>query len=95
MGNKGINMVMSIRSSKVTQAGEPASGSEVTPTMTPEADPRNELGSSTWGAVFDDDTETWFQYENEQVKSEVRDDKLVLTAKKANLRCLGDVLSTI
>ena len=66
------------------QSDEPAPASAVTPTMTPEADPRNELGSSTWGAVFDDDTETWFQYENEQVKSEVRDDKLVLTAKKAN-----------
>lgn len=66
------------------QAAEPAPVSEVTPTMTPEADPRSELGSSTWGAVFEDGTQTWFQYENEQVKSEVRDGKLVLTSKKAN-----------
>ncbi len=66
------------------EAGELAVLSEITPTMTPEADPRNELGSSTWGAVFEDGTETWFQYENDQVKSEVRDNKLVLTSKKAN-----------
>lgn len=66
------------------QAGELSPAAGVTPTMTPEADPRDELGSSTWGAVFDDGTETWFQYENEQFKSEVRDNKLVLTAKKAN-----------
>lgn len=56
----------------------------ITPTATPEADPRNELGSSVWGAVFDDGTETWFQYENDQAKSEVHDGKLQLTAKKAN-----------
>jgi hypothetical protein len=55
-----------------------------TTTPTPEADPRQELGSSTWGAVFEDDTQTWYQFENEQAKAEVRDDKLVLTAKKAN-----------
>lgn len=72
------------QSTEEPQASELPPESTVTPTMTPEADPRNELGSSTWGAVFEDGTETWFQYENEQVKSEVRDDKLVLTAKKAN-----------
>lgn len=66
------------------EAAEAGPAAAITPTMTPEADPRSDLGSSTWGAVFDDDTETWFQYENEQVKSEVRDNKLVLTAKKAN-----------
>lgn len=66
------------------EADESAPEANVTPTATPEADPRNELGSSTWGAVFEDGTETWFQYENEQAKSEVRDGKLVLTAKKAN-----------
>jgi hypothetical protein len=65
-------------------ADEPEPAADVTPTATPEADPRAELGSSSWGAVFEDDTETWFQYENEQAKSEVRDDKLVLTVKKAN-----------
>ena len=57
---------------------------EITPTATPEADPRRELGSSAWGAVFDDGTETWYQFDNDQAKSEVRDGKLVLTAKKAN-----------
>ena len=61
-----------------------APAAETTPTATPEADPRVELGSSAWGAVFDDGTETWFQFENDQAKSEVRDGKLVLTAKKAN-----------
>jgi len=55
-----------------------------TPTSTPEADPRNQLGASVWGAVFDDDTETWYQYDNDQASSEVRDGKLVLTAKKSN-----------
>jgi hypothetical protein len=60
------------------------SAADITPTATPEADPRNELGSSAWGAVFDDGTETWYQFENDQAKSEVRDGKLVLTAKKAN-----------
>ena len=71
-------------STEEPQAGELAIEPAVTPTSTPEADPRQELGSSTWGAVFEDGTETWFQYENEQVKSEVRDNKLVMTSKKAN-----------
>jgi hypothetical protein len=57
---------------------------EITPTATPDADPRSELGSSAWGAVFDDGTETWFQFDNDQSKSELQDGKLVLTAKKAN-----------
>ena len=63
---------------------EITSAAEITPTATPEADPRDQLGSSVWGAVFDDGTETWYQFENDQAKSEVRDGKLVLTAKKAN-----------
>ncbi|UCD98130.1 MAG: DUF1080 domain-containing protein [Chloroflexota bacterium] len=57
---------------------------EITPTATPEADPRNQLGSSVWGAVFEDNTETWYQFDNDMAKSEVREGKLVLTAKKAN-----------
>jgi hypothetical protein len=57
---------------------------EMTPTSTPEADPRNELGNSAWGAVFEDDTQTWFQYDNENSSAEVRDNKLVLTSYKAN-----------
>lgn len=72
------------QSTEEPEAGELAPAADITPTMTPEADPRNELGSSNWGAVFEDGTETWFQYENEQVKSEVGDNKLVMTAKKAN-----------
>jgi hypothetical protein len=78
---------------KETIPSQPTAGSnavefpataDITPTATPEADPRNELGSSTWGAVFEEGTETWFQFENDQARSEVRDDKLMLTAKKAN-----------
>jgi hypothetical protein len=57
---------------------------EITPTATPEADPRSELGSSAWGAVFDDGTETWHQFDNDQSNSELQDGKLVLTSKKAN-----------
>jgi len=90
-GNSSVSPQAEITSSSQTSqstaepdASQLASAAAVTPTMTPEADPRNELGSSTWGAVFDDGTETWFQYENDQVKSEVRDNKLVLTAKKTN-----------
>jgi len=67
---------------ETTESPTPVAGN--TPTATPEADPRTQLGSSTWGAVFDDGTETWYQFENDQAKSEVRDGKLVLTAKKAN-----------
>lgn len=63
---------------------EITSSAQVTPTSTPEADPRDQLGSSVWGAVFEDDTETWYQFENDQLKSEVKDGKLQLTAKKAN-----------
>ena len=57
---------------------------QITPTSTPEADPRGQLGFSVWGAVFEDGTETWYQFENDQSKSEVKDGKLQLTAKKAN-----------
>ena len=57
---------------------------EMTPTSTPEADPRQELGNSAWGATFEDGTETWFQYDNENSSAEVRDNMLVLTSKKAN-----------
>ena len=60
------------------------SPAQITPTATPEADPRDQLGSSVWGAVFEDGTETWYQFENDQSKSEVHDGKLQLTAKKAN-----------
>lgn len=55
-----------------------------TPTSTPEADPRSQLGSSVWGAVFDNGTETWYQFDNDISKSEVSDGKLILTAKKNN-----------
>jgi hypothetical protein len=63
---------------------EITTAAQITPTSTPEADPRDQLGSSVWGAVFEDDTETWYQFENDQSKSEVHDGKLQLTAKKAN-----------
>jgi len=55
-----------------------------TVTPTPEADPRLELGNSAWGAVFEDGTQTWYQYDHENGIAEVRDNKLVLTSKKAN-----------
>lgn len=67
-----------------TATADITSAAQITPTSTPEADPRDQLGSSVWGAVFEDGTETWFQFENDQSMSEVRDNKLVLTAKKAN-----------
>ncbi|MFN2153438.1 MAG: hypothetical protein ACK2T5_17685, partial [Anaerolineales bacterium] len=49
-----------------TELPEPTSTPtlEMTPTSTPEADPRQELGNSAWGAVFEDGTETWFQYDH-------------------------------
>jgi len=56
----------------------------VTPTSTPEADPRQELGNPVWGAIFEDGTQTWFQYDHSNGKAEVRDNKLVLTSYKAN-----------
>jgi hypothetical protein len=65
-----------------TQESRPEPGN--TPTSTPDADPRSQLGSSAWGAVFDDGTQTWYQFDNDVAKSEVRDGKLVLTAKKNN-----------
>jgi len=55
-----------------------------TPTPTPEADPLQELGDSVWGAIFEDGTQTWFQYDHENGSAEVRDNKLVLTSYKAN-----------
>ena len=56
----------------------------ITPTATPEADPRQELGNSAWGAIFEDGTQTWYQYDHSNGSAEVRDNKLVLTSKKAN-----------
>ena len=56
----------------------------LTPTSTPEADPRVELGNPVWGAVFEDGTQTWFQYDHSNGKAEVRDNMLVLTSYKAN-----------
>jgi hypothetical protein len=57
---------------------------ELTPTSTPEADPRQILGSPVWGAVFEDGTQTWFQYDHSNGKAEVKDNMLVLTSYKAN-----------
>jgi hypothetical protein len=60
---------------------------EPTMTATPEADPRNELGNATWRAAFGKDTEqTWFQFDDEQAKVEMKPDQLVLTSLKANSR---------
>lgn len=67
---------------EITPTAIPAA--QITPTATPEADPRDQLGSSVWGVVFEDGTETWYEFDNDQSMSEVRDNKLVLTAKKAN-----------
>ena len=67
---------------EITPTAIPAA--QITPTATPEADPRDQLGSSVWGAVFEDGTETWYQFDNDQSMSEVRNNKLVMTAKKAN-----------
>ncbi len=53
-------------------------------TPTPEADPRQELGNSVWGAIFEDGTQTWYAYDHSNGKAEVRDNKLVLTSYKAN-----------
>jgi len=57
---------------------------EATMTSTPEADPRVELGNSAWGAIFEDGTETWYQYENDQSSAQVKDGMLVVTDFKAN-----------
>lgn len=57
---------------------------ETTPTSTPEADPRQELGKPVWGAIFEDGTQTWYQYDHSNGKAEVRDNMLVLTSYKAN-----------
>ena len=56
----------------------------LTPTSTPEADPRVELGNPAWGAVFEDGTQTWYQYDHSNGQAEVRDNMLVLTSYKAN-----------
>jgi hypothetical protein len=56
----------------------------LTPTPTPEADPRVILGNPAWGAIFEDGTQTWYQYDHSNGKAEVRDNKLVLTSYKAN-----------
>lgn len=55
-----------------------------TPTPTPEADPRVILGKPVWGAIFEDGTQTWYQYDHSNGRAEVRDNKLVLTSYKAN-----------
>ncbi|MGD9092189.1 MAG: hypothetical protein PVF74_05050 [Anaerolineales bacterium] len=62
-----------------------AAVAQTTATSTPEADPRVELGSPTWRAAFGKDTEqTWFQFDDEQAKVEMKPDELVLTAHQAN-----------
>ncbi len=68
----------------MTATQQPAPALAETPTSTPEADPRMQLGASAWGAVFEDGTETWYQYDSDRAKSEVQDGKLVLTAKQNN-----------
>ena len=56
----------------------------LTPTSTPEADPRQELGYSAWGAVFEDGTQTtWFRTE-----IQTRSGKLCLVSKRYVLRSL-------
>jgi len=67
-----------------TPEPSPTPTPELTPTSTPETDPRQELGNSAWGAVFEDGTQTWYQYDHSNGKAEVRDNKLVLTSYKAN-----------
>ena len=56
----------------------------MTPSPTPEADPRQKLGNSAWGAIFEDGTQTWYQYDHSNGSAEVRDNMLVLTSYKAN-----------
>lgn len=56
-----------------------------TVTPTPEADPKNELGGADWVATFGEGTaETWFQFEDEQAKAEMKEGELVLTSFKDN-----------
>jgi hypothetical protein len=55
------------------------------PTATPEADPRVELGNPDWKATFSQDTEqTWGQFSDQQATVEMLPDKLVLTSHKSN-----------
>jgi hypothetical protein len=73
-------------SATATHTPEPSSTPTLvrTPTSTPEADPRVILGKPVWGAIFEDGTQTWFQYDHSNGKAEVRDNMLVLTSYKAN-----------
>ena len=72
------------RTASPTPTKTPTPTPVLTPTSTPEADPRLELGQSAWGAVFEDGTETWYQYDHVNGMAEVRDNMLVLTSKQAN-----------
>ena len=64
---------------------QPAGDSQVTPTSTPEADPREALGKPTWRATFGPETDqTWGTFDDQQAKAEVLPGGLVLTAKKDN-----------
>jgi hypothetical protein len=60
-------------------------GAQPSPTATPEADPRVELGSPDWKATFSQDTEqTWGQFSDQQATVEMLPDKLVLTSQQSN-----------
>ena len=85
-GDAPEESVASTATTAPTKPPEPSATPEpeMTPTSTPEADPRQELGNSVWGAVFEDGTQTWFQYDHDNGSAVVRDNKLVLTSKKAN-----------
>jgi len=64
---------------------QPAGDPDITPTSTPEADPREELGKPTWRATFGPETDqTWGTFDDQQAKVEVLPGGLVLTAKKDN-----------
>lgn len=53
-----------------------------TATLPPE-DPRNQLGSPTWEAVFKDDS-SWYTFEDDQSSIQVVDGELVMESFKAN-----------
>lgn len=64
---------------------QPGSDPEITPTSTPEADPREELGKPTWRATFGPETDqTWGTFDDQQASAEVIPGQLVMTAKKDN-----------
>lgn len=70
-----------------TPKSEPLAAGLPSPTPTPEADPRVELGGADWVAAFGKDTQqTWYQFDDEQAKVEMKPDELVLTAYKDNSR---------